>query len=337
MTPYQEQQAMKRITHIPSIAALILSAIVAGCSSNPSAPAPTLHATVAGLPRIDQNSFYELWFSIPPTSKRAVKLAHGDHNYVRIAKFRVDESGNPVGLDGGTVSFTLPSTVNASLLEDALLTVEPISGNDSVPGARFLSGAFTGTAARGVAHMTPNGDDAFNDAFPENPSGYAILDAPTTADSSDLGQGIWFVHLDNGEVHPGLPLATLPTVDENPDWTYRAWLVHNNGSASAEYIPLGNFLSPDAIDDNGAGPFAGPLPNTIYAAPGEDFVATDHQRTLNDGTYGVVISLDPSGRNFPAPFLPLLTGPINLNTTGRLPFTLASAQRDPKIDIVVDR
>ena len=101
--------------------------------------------------------------------------------------------------------------------------------------------------------------------------------------------------------------------------------------------PLGGFLQRDLPDDNGAGPGAGPNVSKAYQAPGEDFVSGT-QRQLNDGTYGVVISAEPTTVALSRPLLTVLQHErIAAGTPARKVLILERPATGPSLQVMVDR
>jgi hypothetical protein len=320
---------------------LPLMLAIAGCSKvsdTPTAPAAAVQVTATGLPHIDGDAHYDLWFSYAAGKRSAAaKPAHGDEAYVRIGSFRIDASGAMVGLDGNAPAFTIPDGINPQLLIDALVTVQQDGAAADEPGARLLAGSFVGTSSQGTAQLSLEGDDAFGDGLAEIADGHGLLDTPTSEDTTDFAQGVWLALVEPGGMHAGATLPKLPSVDENPDWHYTFWLTHRTGTKT-EYIPLGSFLDPDTADGDGAGSGAGSQLDAAYKFAGDDFVAAGSTRMLNDGTYGVVVSLDPSTIPLQSPLLPLLRQDSIPATLHRLdPFSLAPLTGRPDVKVTVAR
>ncbi|MGE3801372.1 MAG: hypothetical protein AB7H80_10155 [Candidatus Kapaibacterium sp.] len=310
--------------------------LLTSCTTDPTYSELGVDVRTFDLPPLDPSEgHYELWFSYPddPVSGKPTAVQHGDALYVSFGKFVVDQDGTVRGLDGGSPSFTIPEGYNPSLLNDAILTIEAPNDSDDTPSGRFLSGNFAGTSEQGEAVLKTNGNDAFGNAFDTlNLSGvYRLISLSTTATNDDV-QGIWFVDLIGRAT---LKLPDMPTSRDNPNWAYESWLVRTVGGTT-EYISLGKFGQADTLDVDGAGPNAGSDP-ILLSAPGEDFVQGDI-RLLNDGTYDVIVSLQPTGIVLNRPFYPLLQGPPipkDLDPMETQPMTLAPGL--PAIEITVDR
>lgn len=315
---------------------LCLSFLLTSCTTDPTFDERSVEVRTFDLPPLDPSEgHYELWFSYPddPVGGKRLAVQHGDALYVSMGKFTVDADGTVRGIGGGAPSFVVPSGYNPGLLADAILTVENPGDDDDVPSGRFLAGTFTGTESLGEAILTMGGFDAFGAAFDStNLSGTYRLMTPSTAATDDENEGLWFVDLIG---RASLGLRNHPINTENEGWTYESWLVRDVGG-NLEYISLGTFDKADSLDANGAGPNAGPDP-VPFEAPGEDFVQGT-VRVLNDGTYNVLISLQPKELSMVRPFRPLLMGPPIPN--GHDPIDavqMTIAPGLPAVEITVDR
>ncbi|MFK7987407.1 MAG: anti-sigma factor [Sandaracinaceae bacterium] len=181
--------------------------------------------------------------------------------------------------------------IDAALAADStmfVLTIEPALGDDPAPAdTHVVAGVFNdGNAALDTLHPAALGTD-FSEAM-----GAYILETPSSAASDDYNQGVWFVNPAAGAA--SLDLPTLPS-----GWVYEGWVVGEDGPVST-----GTFLDPAGADSDGGGPAAGP--NGTPPFPGQDFI--DPARDLLGGA--VVISVEPSPDNSPAPFFlkPLVDG-----------------------------
>ena len=176
--------------------------------------------------------------------------------------------------------------VSADVAEAAtayVLTIEPAVGDDPAPSdTHVLAGDLAdGTATLSIAHAAALGTD-FADA-----AGTYVLNTPSSADPADYAQGIWWLDPSTMPPSPSLTLPVLPS-----GWTYEGWVVGPDGP-----ISTGTFTDPAAVDDDGAGPDAGPDP--APSLPGQDFV--DPPKVLTSG-YAAVISVEPVPDNAPEPF-----------------------------------
>jgi len=321
------------------LAAIALTA--AGCTTDPDFPAKPITVTVSGLPSLGSQANYRLWFSYPDNDVANIKspsINHGDASYFSVGTFRIDAAGAMVSTDGTAPEFSIPDGYNPNLITDAILTVEPTDGNDTVPGARILAGTFTGTASQAVATLTLTNDDAFGSALMlDSTFRPFFLDTPTTPEDADFAKGIWFGIYLNGSVTESLVLPELPVSDENPDWIYESWLVHQPSAGSPEYISLGQFLHSGKSDSDGPGTSAGSDVAGAYSIPGEDFVSGVGARTLTDGTYSAAVSLQPSNIQLDRPLITLFgseTIPGDAAQYTTIPLT---PRTSPQVEIKVDR
>jgi len=188
---------------------------------------------------------------------------------------------------------TVTIEVDAALAADSsayVLTIEPAVGDDPAPSSvHVVAGDFTGaTAALDTEHPAALGADH------TTAKGSFFLATPTTASNDqDNALGVWFLDPAQG---PGasLDLPTLPA-----GWVYEGWVVGGEGPVST-----GTFLSGDMPDSDGPGVYAGP--DAAPPFPGQDFI----NPPMSVAGSAVVISVEPSPDNSPAPFFmkPLVNG-----------------------------
>lgn len=202
-------------------------------------------------------------------------------------------NGSPVSTGTfSSVTFPQTFTVDATQLANAttfVLSVEPAVDTDPAPAAtKILAGDFTGNSAS----VSSNGIVAdFTSA-----SGKYILATPTDNDDTNEASGVWF--LDNTNAPPAVAGLELP---ELPDgWKYEGWAV-----IGSTPISTGTFTNVSAADDNAAtSMFKGDAGNGP-GYPGEDFLQNPpagitFPTDLKGAT--IVISVEPSPDNSPAPF-----------------------------------
>ncbi|MDB5032802.1 MAG: hypothetical protein JWQ98_43 [Chlorobi bacterium] len=334
-----------RTSSILLACALLLGGpLFTGCTNDPIYAEKGIRVRTANLPAIGGDAYYELWFSYPKSEAdpKHPTPDHEDAAYVSIGKFRVDDAGAVTAIGGGQAVFNTPAGYNPGLYMDAILTVESTGGKDTIPGPRMLSGAFLGTASLGRDTLTLAGGDAFGEPILGTIGGGFILDTPTNDSANPSANGIWFVRLADslgtiGTAIPGLLLPSQPINKNNPDWTYQAWLVRTRAGSPTEYIPLGHFDISTAADSTAAGAGAGPFPGRIYPSPGEDFV-TGTPRTLNDGTYGVIVSAEPTTIALGRPLLPMVTlDRIPAGVPPRTTLIATTPTAYPRIEVELDR
>jgi hypothetical protein len=170
-----------------------------------------------------------------------------------------------------------------------VLTIEPKTGDDPAPSkTHVVAGEFNNkSASLSIASSSALGSDFANAA------GGFILETPTTSDSGDYKNGIWF--LDPSGPSASLTLPTLPA-----GWVYEGWVVVGGTPQST-----GRFTSASAADSDGAGSTAGtesapPFPGQDLINPAVDLVGAK-----------AVISIEPDPDDSPMPFaLKPLSGDI---------------------------
>ncbi len=335
----------QRHHYSPLLGALALaSLLVTGCTEDPVFSEKTVQVKAQHMPVLAGEAYYKLWFSYPG-SKTSIKTPspnHGDGAFFSVGEFKIGSDGSMTNLSGGPATFAIPQGYNPNLIIDAIVTVEHTASDSKSPGSRMLAAPFKGTAQQAFARLELTDADAFGNKMRRDSTGFALLDAPTGTGAANAAQGIWFVRfVSNGsgtvDTLPGLTLAPMPLNTDNPYWTYQTWLVKDGGTTGEEYIKLGRFIAPNRPDSNGAGAGAGAFPTRIHSAPGEDFI-NGTPRTLNDGSYGLVISAEPSGIELARPLIPVLK--IDRIENGIAPgmgFALGRPDNPPYLEVTVDR
>lgn len=250
--------------HYISIACLLATALVMGCSSDTTSGS-TLNLTLEGLEDLGPDFVYENWLIV-------------DDAPVSAGRFTVDSAGVP-----SASAFPIDSAA----AEDAtafVLTIEPATGDAPEPSdVHIVAGEYDGNGALAIVdHPAALGTDFATAA------GEYILETPTSGDvADDYDQGVWFLVPGATGMSPGLDLPALPA-----GWTYEGWVVGADGPVST-----GTFDVADGADSDGAGAAAGP--DGAPAFPGQDFV--DPATVLTTG-HMAVISVEPVPDNSPAPF-----------------------------------
>jgi len=231
-------------------------------------------------------------------------------------------NGSPVSTGTFTsVQFPQSFQVNTTDLESAtkfVLTIEPAVDPDPAPAAtKLLAGDFSGNSASVTADNIVIADNSSVSAF-SNASGKYILATPTDSDNTNESSGVWFLDNSNPPAVAGL---TLPTLSDG--WKYEGWVVVNGTP-----ISTGTFTDPAAADDNAAtSPFKG-LTGNGPNYPGEDYLmgsfsGINFPIDLKGAT--VVISVEPSPDNSPAPFtLKPLANQIPANALDHTVLSLAT-------------
>lgn len=248
-----------------------LALFATSCSDDDSVSVPqnsNLDLNLSGLEDLGSDYVYEGWIIV-------------DGSPVTTGRFSINATG--------TLSQTsfpiLKSALDAATT--FVLTIEPAVGDDPSPSdVHVLAGDFSGT--NGV--LTLQHPAALGNDFTSSMGKY-ILATPTDSDMTNEDSGVWF--LDNSGTSPvaGLTLPTLPA-----GWKYEGWAVVNGTP-----ISTGTFLTPSEMDSSGI--FSGA--NASPPFPGEDFLINAPTGvTFPTSLLGktVVISVEPSPDNSPAPF-----------------------------------
>jgi len=273
---------MRNILHSFLFFSLVFSAaLAAGCStdgqSNATAETPTALALDASALTPLANEFhYEGWIIV-------------DGAPLSTGKFNVNEEGIIVDLwDQAIPGGLFEVGVDLTNATDVILTIEPAGDDDVIPSATHY---VAGGLVDGEAHLTVGADAALADDF-QTANGTYILATPTDGMDSNERSGVWFVDIQQEPFAPSLDLPELPE-----GWEYEGWAV-----IDGQPITTGRFTARDMADAfNG---FSGSMMAPPF--PGEDFLLNAPEGTwfptdLSEGK--VVISIEPSPDDSPAPFL----------------------------------
>ena len=233
----------------------------------------------------------DVWCGITPAGNDTVRMTLSLDNLGDLGADYVYEgwlitADGPVTsgrFDLSSASETVTFDIDRDLAEAStlfVLTIEPAVGDDPAPAPTHV---VAGPIVNGMADLTAAHGAALGSDF-SSAAGRYILETPTTSSiADDYGQGVWFVVPGEGA---GLELPTLPE-----GWAYEGWVVGQDGPVST-----GTFLSVDAPDSDEAGPAAGP--DGAPPFPGQDFISP----AMDVVGGAVVISVEPSPDNSPAPF-----------------------------------
>jgi hypothetical protein len=293
------------------LGAACIVALTPACSGDdPSGPGTSGEIDVA-MTQLGANAqgdgHFELWFSFAiPRLRHSASASAG--------KFRFDDAGALVGLDGQPATFAVDTTdpdaqldgngdPRWALVVDAFITIEASGDNDDVPGPSLVGGAFL----NGTAQLSPGYADAVNRNF-GGISGSFLLETPSTSAPGDAVAGAWFVSPGGTASSLNLPslVGTL--------WTYEGWVSNN----SAGLASLGRFTTVGGPDSDADGPLSG-TPATDgpgYSFPGSDFPFGSTGVDLSAAS--VFITLEPVGNaDGPGPFFfELLGAPVNAAAPG---------------------
>jgi hypothetical protein len=227
-----------------------------------------LNLNLSGLEDLGSNYVYEGWIVVSGSP-------------VSTGKFSINSSG----LASQTSFSVLKSSLDAATA--FVLTIEPAVGDLPEPtDIHVLAGDFSGTSGTlSVQHSAALGTN-FSTSM-----GKYILATPTDSNMANEDSGVWF--LDNSGATPvaGLNLPSLPS-----GWKYEGWVVLNGNP-----ISTGTFSMPNGADSSGM--FSGMIASPPF--PGEDFLVNAPTGLVFPTSLlgkTVVISVEPSPDNSPAPF-----------------------------------
>lgn len=246
--------------------------LLSSCSDDDDNFNSNLSLNITGLEDLGSDFLYEGWLIV-------------DGSAVTTGTFSVNSSG---------VMSSNSFSVSSSDLSDAtkfVLTIEPSPDTDPAPSStHLLAGDFSGNSAS----LTIGAPDALGNNFSSSTGTY-VLATPSDGPMTNEKSGVWFL----GSLPPtaGLSLPTLPE-----GWKYEGWAV-----IGGQPVTTGTFTSVSGSDDFSG--FSGSMGTPPF--PGEDFLMNapsgfTFPTDLSGGQ--VVISIEPSPDNSPAPFLlkPLL-------------------------------
>jgi hypothetical protein len=259
MNPKKYKTAF-RVGALSMICAAALSACGGGGNSD-----AFVDVNLSGLEDLGPTAVYEGWLIVNGSA-------------VTTGRFSVNAAGAP-----SQSRFPIARD-KADAATAFVLTIEPAVNDLPTPSdTHYLAGDFNAektTAQLSIGHPKALGTDfsAARASF--------ILATPTSADTTDGDQGIWFLKVVNGVAQPGIVAPTLPK-----GWVYEGWAVANGKATST-----GRFTRFDAADSDGAGATAGPLGSPAF--PGQDFI--NPATKLPGGKF--VISVEPEMDNSPSPF-----------------------------------
>jgi hypothetical protein len=275
--------------------------LVAACDdSGTSGDKTKSNFTPTNLPPLgaEDGVQYELFVSFDTSAD------HENSNYFSLGKFNVNINGQPVNSAGSVTTFGFKFTPDFSKAKDAIVTMEPIVDNDTLPnGPRVMGGA--GFLQNGVLtfHLNMNYVDVL-DSIPARlgDSVRYILATPTDSiPVSEYYRGIWLTTDSLGQ-SSGM---NSPFIPESMEWTYHAWLLDVTNPGYPAYYNIGRFTNPGGADDYNS--CQGNSPG--YNKPGHDFISTNagcqNTANLNLGNFRLLVTLEPRNwlvQSKPAPF-----------------------------------
>lgn len=241
--------------------------LLSSCSDDDDNFNSNLSLNITGLEDLGSDFLYEGWLIV-------------DGSAVTTGTFSVNSSG---------VMSSNSFSVSSSDLSDAtkfILTIEPSPDPDPAPSStHLLAGDFSGNSAS----LTIGAPEALGNDFSSSTGNY-VLATPSDGSMTNEKSGVWFL----GSLPPtaGLSVPNLPA-----GWKYEGWAV-----IGGQPITTGTFTSVSEADDFGG--FSGSMGTPPF--PGEDFLINapsgfTFPTDLSGGS--VVISIEPSPDNSPAPFL----------------------------------
>lgn len=262
-------------------------------------PEPRITLKVFNLPPVPEGEgHYTLWATFFSFSRRAgTDSPLHEEGFINLGRFMVlPRDSFAYALDGGPAQFRIPDTLDAQLLDDIKIAIQPEDYHglakvlhEEEPGPGIVGGRFYGDATVAYADLTPTYTDALGSNFSTARAYFSIM-APTSP--ADSNSGMWFYN--NG----GPGLTGLPGLPEG--WTYEAWVREDSG-ASWRYYSTGTFTRADTADADGAGPGKGP--GDGLNVPGQDFITgTPGTPNLRSSNYFFFVTVEPFPDNSPNPF-----------------------------------
>lgn len=246
--------------------------LLSSCDKNDDNSNSNLSLKITGLEDLGSGFRYEGWLIV-------------DGKPVTTGTFSVNSTG---AMSSNSFAVSSSNLTNASKF---VLTIEPFPDSDPAPSStHLLAGDFSGNSA----NLTIEAPEALGYNFSSSTGKY-ILATPSDGPMTNEKSGVWFL----GSLPPsaGLSLPNLPA-----GWKYEGWAV-----IGGQPVTTGTFTSVSASDNFGG--YSGSMATPPF--PGEDFLKNapsgfTFPTDLSGGK--VVISIEPSPDNSPAPFLlkPLL-------------------------------
>lgn len=216
-----------------SVGLLLLMTLLVGCSQDPAIE-PRLLVYLDRLPETAENIEYQLWYSSGEEMKS-------------LKRFRTET---------GTVNLSLPMTPAIAAADTILLTVEPRYFFFDVPSDSTM---LAGDLIDGEAELLITHPKAINTDF-TSANGTFRLATPTSLETNDYDQGLWWFDTDGDKLVQSLFLPELP-----PGWMYEGWVI-----GGLEPLSLGKFPDPSRFDFDLAGIAADEEPAPPF--PGQDYI-----------------------------------------------------------------
>lgn len=201
------------------------------------------------------------------------------------------------------------------------VTVEPEGGAEATPSIHHVLAGTVGVFLPGRADLTTMHPSALGLDFSDVTGGF-VLDTPSTADTADYMNGVWFLDPAPGGDQAGFALPALPA-----GWEYATWVADVN-SGDPIPMPMGSFFDPANADNDGAGCTAGPDPGMGF--PGQDFIVACNSYPVKPNLlkgWTLVLSIEPDPNNGPNPFHSL--EPLRTAFGGSIPSSLTRREYSP--------
>lgn len=313
--------------------ALLVLALLAGCGDDDEGPRPLgFEVDASALPPIAAGKgHYEAWIAFPEPSGKggpgSQSPLHGELELISIGKFQVDGAGDVLDLEGQPISWSLRPDRDPNFAAEGWISIEVEGDIDTIPGGLLLAGDFTGTADRATATLSSGYHSVFdleNNLDLGTLSGTYTLETPSDVISANEDAGLYF---ESG----GQPGLNFPELD-GEKIVYEGWL-----ESGGVFESTGRFVRADTLDSDGAGfPGAG---GTTPEFPGQELVLPT-PADLNDGSYRVMLTLEPADDNdpdAPSPFV-LLADSISAGAATGIAYPIASVTAAlPTVSIVINR
>jgi len=241
-------------------------------------PKGTIGFSQTNLQTLSSGNF-ELWLALDTNAVRT---------WYSLGRFNINSAGQMVDLSGNAMSFKYNGDTNRlGLSTVALVTYETDSDPNPSPYG-IMSGTLTiGDTIRG--DLLISGSDALGGlgaTLLNSPNyiGDYVLSSPTT-NQAQCFKGLWFC--DSVGASHFIPGLDLPG---GSHWKYEGWVVDVQNTI---YYSTGKFTSFNSADQDGPGTATCNGPNPPFNKPGQEFVTGCSGANLNNGNFGVFITLQP--------------------------------------------
>jgi hypothetical protein len=289
---------------IKSVLVLLLSTILAICY---------ISCDDAGVTTVSQSSNFSVLNLKPLTAEDSAMYelfvsfdTLGNIVYYSMGKFNVNASGQIIDSAGHSKVLKFDFAPNLANGNDAIVTLEPLNDNDTLPNGPRILGAsktFVNGILTFIMNMEYSGVLGNIATQLKTDSVKYILASPTGAyPSSNFVRGIWFTPDSSGS---SAGISSLPI--NGTGWIYHAWIIDTRDSINDIYN-VGRFYNPNGADDYIR--CYGMNPQNAYNKPGEDWLIANCPgpagipdiTNLNNGDYKILITLEPETHYLTKPF-----------------------------------